>query len=377
MSARALWLSLALCACDGAGGRQFCKLGAEHEVTRTHAKQIDGVELVALGAGVIALWSEPSGLFGRRLDGEGRARYPAVRLGVRCEGGLAATTEGNGLAVACLLHPTHGKQDEPGGVALLRLTSELALASSTAIGVAGGLSEGVALARGERGLEVVWHDGSPEAQRVWWASLGEPEQSPQVVSEPGRLASAPSISAHARGTVMAWAENWLQGEELHSRIVFWDRRAPPRTLVPLVHFAATPQLFALGDHVVLGFRDRHAGQKTGLYLARVPASGERAQAPARVGRADGVGRPALLPCMNGVVAATPRTYGGDYFVGINWLDRELERARGEQQFYEDAHAFTQVAAACAGSQAVLLIAEFPQLHRDSAALRAVSYRCQK
>ena len=80
--------------------------------------------------------------------------------------------------------------------------------------------------------------------------------------------------------------------------------------------------------------------------------------------------------MQGLVAATPRTYGGDYFVGVNWLDPGLERSRGEQQFYEDSHAFTQVAVACAGAQALLLIAEFPQLQNATAALRAVPYRCR-
>jgi hypothetical protein len=80
--------------------------------------------------------------------------------------------------------------------------------------------------------------------------------------------------------------------------------------------------------------------------------------------------------MGGLVSATPRTYGGDYFIGFNWLDRSLRRARGEQQFYEDSHAFTQVAATCLGAHAVLLIAEFPQLHRPGAALRALPYRCE-
>ena len=101
----------------------------------------------------------------------------------------------------------------------------------------------------------------------------------------------------------------------------------------------------------------------------------RADALVRVGRADGVGRPALEPCMGGLVSATPRTYGGDYFIGINWLDAELTRSRGEQQFYEDSHAFTHVAASCQGPHALLFIAEFPQLTRETAALRAVSYEC--
>jgi hypothetical protein len=364
-------------ACQGAARKQFCQLGAEHEVARTLAKQIDAIELATFAQGAVALWSVPSGLYARKLDAEGQAQSDAVRLGVRCEGGVAALADAGALVVACLVHPSHGKDVELGGVAVSRVTPELALSSSTWIGTAGGLSEGVSLARGKHGLELVWHDGSPEAQRVMWASLDAPAKSPMVLSEPGRLAAAPSISVRGGDTVMAWAENWLEGDELRSRIVFWDRRGAPRTLVPLVHFAATPQLVSFGERLVLGFRERHGGQKTGLYLAPVPGSEGRAQTPARVGRADGVGRPVLLPCMDGIVAATPRTYGGDYFVGINWLDADLERGRGEQQFYEDAHAFTQVAAACTSTHALMLIAEFPQLQRESAALRAVSYHCHK
>jgi hypothetical protein len=143
-----------------------------------------------------------------------------------------------------------------------------------------------------------------------------------------------------------------------------------------VHFAASPQLVVVDGRLLLGFRDRRGGAKTGLYLARVPSFGAVRGRAVRVGRADGVSKPALLACMGGVVAATPRTYGGDYFVGINWLDRDLRRVRGEQQFYEDAHAFTQVAATCLGAHALLLIAEFPQLQRKSAGLHAVGYGCR-
>jgi hypothetical protein len=372
-----LCLSLLLAAaCDRGARRRFCRLGAEHEVARTSQKQLDAIELVTIGSNAVALWSEPGGLFARRLDGEGRPRGERVRLGARCEGGLVAAADAPDIEVACLVHPERGKQDDPGGVLVLRITPALALVRSQRLGRAGALSEGVGMARGSKGLELVWHDGSPDAQRVWWASLADGEASAQVMSQNDRLASAPAITALSGVTVMAWAENWLRGDDLVSRIVYWDHRAAPKTLIRNVHVAASPQLLALGDQLVLGFRDRRAGAKTGLYLARIADRGAQEAEAVRVGRADGVGRPALTPCMDGVIAATPRTYGGDYFVGINWLDRALQRARGEQQFYEDAHAFTQVAGACLGSRAVLLIAEFPQLHRASAALRAVPYTCR-
>jgi hypothetical protein len=318
---------------------------------RTGAKDLDGIELVATEDGVLALWSEQGGWFARKLDKDGNALGKASRLGARCEGGIDAARDGDAVEVACLVHPERGKHDAPGGVVVQRVGPQLTLERSRMFGRAGSLSAGIAMARGRRGLELAWHDASPDAQRVWWTVFGS-------------------------STVMSWAENWIEGGELLSRIVYWDRRSARRTLVPVVHVAAAPQLFAMGDRLVLGFRDRRPGAKTGLYLSRIGPRGQRAPAAVRIGRADGVGRPALEPCMGGVVAATPRTYGGDYFVGVNWLDRDLRRARGEQQFYEDAHAFTQVAVACVGSHAVLLIAEFPQLQRDSMALRAVPYSCR-
>ncbi len=374
MLASAMVAVLALAACPGR--RPFCRLGVEHEIGRTHEKQIDAVALGALGSRLIALWSVPRGLYARALDLEARPLAAPLRLGERCEGGVAVLADGGAFQVACLQHPARGKPGDLGGVRLLRVGPDLGLQGTRHLGRAGKLSEGVAMARGSSGIELVWHDASPDAERVWWASLGDGGASARVISEKGRLAAAPSIAAFDGRTVTTWAENWLQHDKLQTRIVAWERRSPTRTLVTGVHVAAMPELFALGSQLVLGYRDHRPHQKIGLYLQRVPARGPLHGSAARVGRADGVGRPALQPCMNGLVAATPRTYGGDYFVGINWLDPTLHAPRGEQQFYEDAHAFTQVAAACTPSHAVLLIAEFPQLWRDSAGLHAVPYACK-
>jgi hypothetical protein len=373
---------LALCAgvlgCRAAAvGDAFCQLGAEHEVARTSAKDFDAIALIALGARAVALWSIPAGLFAQALDGQGAPTGARIRLGVRCEGGFDALANGDGLTVACLLHPTRGKHEQPGGVLLHAIDRALRVTGTRLIGSAGAQSEGVALARGARGLELAWHDGSPDAHRIFWSSLAQGAAPPLQASENGRMAQAPTLATRSGTSVLAWAENWIERGKLESRLVIWDRRSPPRTLLSRAHVAAMPQLFSLGGGLVLGYRDRKGSDaKTGLYLARAGDFGERLESSVRVGRADGVGRPALEACMDGVVAATPRTYGGDYFVGINWLDRALGRTRGEQQFYEDAHAFTQVSAACLGSHALLLIAEFPQLQRDSTALRAAPYRCR-
>jgi hypothetical protein len=377
---RRLALVLVVCvtSCQpGAAGNAFCKLGAEHEVARTSAKDFDAIELVALGDRAVALWSVEAGLFAQALDARGAPTAARVRLGVRCEGGFDALAHADGVELACLLHPTRGKHDQPGGLMLHAVDRALRATRTRLVGDAGPQSEGVTLALGRAGLEVAWHDGSPDAHRIWWASLADDAAAPRVVSAAGRMAQAPTLATRAGEAVLAWAESWIEGGELASRLVIWDGRAAARTLLPRAHVAAMPQLFPLGPGLALGYRDRtDASAKTGLYLAKLGARGEVIGGAVRAGRADGVGRPALQACMSGVVAATPRTYGGDYFVGINWLDQALGRPRGEQQFYEDAHAFTQVSVACLGAHALVLIAEFPQLQRDSTALRAAPYYCR-
>jgi hypothetical protein len=141
----------------------------------------------------------------------------------------------------------------------------------------------------------------------------------------------------------------------------------------------------LGSGAVLGFRELGGGgRKVGLFLAHLKDESAgaitlfRADDAVRVGRAEGMSKPVVLPCMKGLVTATPRGYSGDYFIGLNWLSPSLTRPRREQQFYEDAHAFTQAAGVClperggagtgngagaAASHALIALAELPLLDR--------------
>jgi hypothetical protein len=373
---RALALSILLGACRAGAMPEHCELGREQAVVRVAAKDFDAIELAQTEQGPLALWSEPGGTFARPLHEDGRPRGGVVRVGPRCEGGLAATGDGAELELACLRHGTDQKPGDNGGLLVQRLSRELRVTRRAVLGAAGPLSEGVSLARSDRGFEVAWHDASPDVHRVWWASTGE-AASARAISAPGRMAFAPSILARGESTVVAWAENWVERERLRSRIAFHDSRAATRGLLRIAHPTAAPRLLSSDQGLVLAYRDRpRETDKAGLYVARLGSDGEPLERPVRVGRADGVGRPALCACMGGIVLATPRTYGGDYFVGINWLSPELQRLRGEQQFYEDSHAFTQVAAQCLGSHALLLVAEFPQLQRETTTLRAVPYRCR-
>jgi hypothetical protein len=302
-----------------------------------------------------------------------------VRFGARCDGGLAVAGEPPAGAATLLVCATRARGGAAGRLRVMSLDAELRITRDREIAAVGAQSEGVAAALVNGNLELVWHDGSAELQRVLHATLaadGAVLEPPRALSDPGRIASAPALTVHGGQSVAVWAERFMQGEALRSTVVRWDAREGLRTLLEQAHVVAMPQLVVLDGRLAVAVRERPRDAKIGLYLALVGERPVRAADMVRVGRADGVGRPALEPCMGGLVSATPRTYGGDYFIGFNWLDRSLRRARGEQQFYEDSHAFTQVAATCLGAHAVLLIAEFPQLHRPGAALRALPYRCE-
>ena len=84
----------------------------------------------------------------------------------------------------------------------------------------------------------------------------------------------------------------------------------------------------------------------------------------------------MAPCLGGYVVATPRPYGSDLFVAVNFLDRSLSRPGRERQFYEDAHEFSRAAVSCAGPSALILIAEKGSLEAPKTALRSVTYACE-
>jgi hypothetical protein len=246
------------------------------------------------------------------------------------------------------------------------------------VGQAGAASRGVALAAGAHGVEVAWHDASADAERVPWARLGpDGPVATETLSHPGRVAGLPALARRGEGTLVVWPEQWERGREVEARVFAWTGHARPVELLRLDFLDPTPRVVPEAEHLVLAFRERPKGQrKPGLYLASIADSGTALGERLRLGRADGIASPALVECQGGVVAAVPRTYGGDYFIGLHWVDRGRARRRGGQQFYEDAHAYTQAAAVCMGDRTLLLVAEHAPLDRERTALRSVLYACE-
>jgi hypothetical protein len=348
-------------------------------VFTSSAGSFDDVALVWLGTRAAVVFSEQSGLYARWLDARGLPGPPSERLGPRCDAGVAAAVGGDAIEISCARRASEQPASE-GAIALYTLDSQLHVAHVNSVGKVGRVSRGVALALGPRGLTLAWQDASLDTARVWlMRGLGTP---PISVSDPSFTASAPGLAATDTHVYATWAETRELGRSVESRVQFADLKvggAEHPQVVTVAHSrdaSPSPDLAASEAGLWIAYRDRRkTSRKTGLYLERLDRAGRSLGAPVRAARADGVGRPALRRCLGGVLAATPRTFAGDYFVGVVRADPNLRRLSGEQQFYEDSHEFAQVGATCAGDHALLLMAERARLGKGRAALRSVSFSC--
>ena len=372
-----LWCC-SISACDSSP--PACHFGAEHALFESTAPAFDDVALVWLGTHAVAVFSEATGLYARQLDAQGLARAAVVRLGPRCDAGVAAAVGGKGALLACARRATD-QVETSGVVSLYELDAQLAIVRLERFGRVGRSSHGIALTVLSNDVVVSWQDAAAGNARVWLTRRRQGSE-PRAISEQAWYASAPGVVTRGDRLYASWAETREAGSSFESRVrlVGVGANASPQgpvTVVTTRDDAPAPELAASQAGLWLSFRDqrRLGRKKTGLYLARLDALGKTVSEPVRAGRADGVGRPVLRPCLGGLVAATPRTFAGDYFVGVVRADLALRTLSGEQQFYEDSHEFAQVASTCADDRALLVIAERGRLGGGRAALRSVTFTC--
>ncbi|HET8939166.1 MAG TPA: hypothetical protein VFN67_37230, partial [Polyangiales bacterium] len=347
---------------------------SDHAVFRSESGLFDDVALLKTATGPIAFFSDASGLYARAVDESGLPRNRAERIAERCDAGLAAAVSGKDVWIACSRR-AHG--GDVGSVTVYNFAGELTTRQRFA--PVGGESQGVALAVSAGRVHLAWQDAALGGAQLRYAEASSPVTN--VISDPSWFASTPQLSATDSQLLAVWDESQEHGSEYESRVRMLDlsgrTRTGTATTVMEAH-DASPSPAMLVDRrggSWVAFRDRRKGRrKTGLYLAHL--SGSRASEVVRVGRADGVGRPTLTACLSGLVAATPRTFAGDYFVGVVQVDPDLETFSLEQQFYEDSHEFSQVAATCLDARLLLLIAERGRLGGGRAALRSVGFSCE-
>lgn len=367
-------------AASGAGG---CRFGPEHVVASAVHPRFDGLQLVRGGAGMLSLWSEPSGLYARPLATDGRPRGAARRLAARCAGGLAAVSHTGDVWVACL-RPREEASGAAGELTLYTVDPAMAAGVYATLPGAGRLSAGVGLALDGEALHLVWLDADAEMHRVRHAVLptGRAQAAPAVpvvstLSDPGHAAGRPDVLATARGVRFAWREAFLREGEPAVEVVVAAADGRPGARLPVVEPSPTPRLAEAQGALYVAYRDRRRrGARTGLHVQRLGPKLRPVGKPLRIARADGTATPAVTGCLGGLVASTPRTFAGDYFVGVNWIRPGPAYGAPEQQFYEDAHEFTAAAAACVGGEALLLIGERGRPGQARTRLRSTSFSCR-
>jgi hypothetical protein len=369
-----VWALCALaCAACGRSGRS-CHFGSEHAIFDSHTGTFDDVVLVSTRSGPLALFSDGAGLYARALDSRGLPRARVQRIADGCRGGVAAAVSGERVLLACSRPAADG--GEAGAVTLYAFDG--AWQSRATLRPVGPNSRGVALVASGDGAAVAWSDAAMGGARVWYAA--REHEPPCQLSEAAWYGSSPGLVKVGSRLLAVWAESHELDRAYDSRVRMADLSAAgalhATTVATGRDAAPSPELVGSDSGFWLAFRDhRKAARKTGLYLSRLASDGRRMGPAVRVGRADGVGRPVLQRCLGGLVAATPRTFAGDYFVGVVHVDSALERLSAEQQFYEDSHEFAQVAAACQSSDVLLLIAERGRLGAGRATLHSATFTC--
>ncbi len=377
------WMVVGLCvlgtACDKRR-QAVCRFGAEHALASTDSASFDELSLVATKLGFVALYSDVRGLFALGLDPRGAPRAAERKLAERCEGGFDALIDHETLHLACLRPASDADPSDASAVTIYDFDAQLAEQGAVAFGSARRLSRGIALIRHGAGFACAYQDAGVGESRVIVAEVLHAVVTQRVVSDQTFWASAPSLVEQRGELFAAWAE--LQaGVAASPGRIMWSRLAAGAPALPLMATsdpAPAPLLLSVGDDFALAFRDRRSrARKTGLYLERLSGTGERRGQVLRVARADGNARPVVKACLGGIVAATPRRFAGDYFVGVVKVGNQLDFVSGEQQFYEDSHEFGQVALACDAERAMLLIAERGKMGQHGAALRSVPLACSR
>jgi hypothetical protein len=358
-----------------------CRFGPEYVVAASPRKLIDAVATVAAPERAWALWSDGSGLFGRALTLDGKPVGGAKRLGERCSGGFDAVYRpDHGIAVACSIRAQPGG-DELGNDVHVRVLDERTLATRRLehLGSVGLDGSGIDLSVHGDDVWVAWHEAAGDQGRVWLGQLdsGFRMRSLNSISDPGHIAGPPSVLTTRDGPWVTWTETWLDQGKLINGVMVYTVQGGARSVRLQAYREATPQLVDFYGKKVIAFRDRPARVRaTGLYLATVSSRPALSSDPVRVARADGEASPALSACSGGLVVASPRTFGQERFIGVNWLNPFLNPLGAEQQFSENARDFVLAGSTCARNRTLLLIAERGSATQYSTNVRSVTYQCQ-
>lgn len=347
------------------------------EIAHPSATRFDDIAVAATRRGALAVWSEPGGTYARGLDEKAKPSGPSLRIAERCKGGIdlaaASASERDGVWLACSRPNIDPEQAE---LALLRLNPAGQVETHERIGLVGRDGAGVSIAVDGKRLLVAWHDGTVQAYVARLMIDTEGKREYVTLSDTAFAASAPSITARNGHWIAAFSETRIGLPHSVTRVMLRSDRRAARMVSETDVSDAAPIVGWDETSPWLSYRDRRAkNPKPELYTLRLSTKLTPSGASHPVGRANGEGGPSLVTCGNLRVAALPRDYASERYIGVHALDAALENLESGHQYYANSRDFVLAASACVGGSALVLASERKAPADPGVSLMAMSFGC--
>lgn len=353
-----------------------CELLPAHVVRSAEAPRFDSVALDVRGEVRLAAWSERAGLFARRLAPHGAPDGAEVRIGERCQGGVALALTEEGALIGCVR--PNGDEDAS-EVALYTLDEALSVKDTRSLGRAGRDGRGIAVARDGARTYVAYSEGLVGAHTVRRILLEGDHTEDRVVSRPGRAGSEPSLFVDKGAVHAVFTEtDYDAPAQPVVNIVAVDEHENTRTLRKVNVPNPSPSLTRDDRGLVLTYRDRvGSDRRAELYALRLHDDLTKAGEPVKVGRANTEGAPRLFVCGTWRLGLLPREYADERYVAIHALGPRLENLSGGHQFYANSREFVLASGACAGEELLFLAGEQKSPADRGVDLMAMRFRCTR
>lgn len=296
------------------------------------------------------------------------------RIATSCPGGLAATSQGEALVIACV-RPADRDRGRTGQVVVLRVGEGVEVLGS--LGPVGSESRGVDLAiEGER-VVVGWRDADVFTAR---ARVAELNGEARALSSEGVLASAPSLVFDEGALVAAWTESWFDPAGRPAGHLFVQREGePPRPSLDVGDLDVRVHLAKDARGLLVTLRDRRPrGAEHRAFVGRLDGrlrlTLEALRSPARADAEES--KPMLVPCGEHVFSVSSRTSSrGVTMASLRRLDAELRPVEAEHQIYEYHARFPQAVGACVDGRLLVAVGERASAVSPTPRLRTYGLRC--
>ncbi len=363
-----------LASCEGdSRARSTCHLRPAATVARASALRFDAAALTTRGDAVLLAWSEPAGLFTRRLDARGKPTHGAKRIAERCAGGLAVALHRARVHVAC----SRPHEDDGGELVLLTLGDAGEALTTQKLAEPGADARGVSLVSAGDALLVGFHDGHRGAYAARLLIVEGDTVSAVALSDPAFAASAPTLETQGGTWIAAWSETRfeVQGTS-HTRLMAKSHGKPARVLGETSVSDPAPSLAWDARSPFVVFRDRRGSStRAELFAVRLTEGLATRDEPELVGRANGEGGPSALSCGSLRVALLPRDYASERYVAVHALDPTLKNLDAGHQYYANSRDFVSAAGTCVGDELLALAMERGSPGSASISIASMRFHC--